>query len=435
MSTTTGATRELVCRVARLCTTSTLQRRSMGWVGSCVELAARLYKTKGWSNGLPGVDYAAQIYTKATQLGMTAMAQGAINIASIVPGDMVISNQSTYGHVSVVSSVDIVNNVVHTVEQNASGNGWADYSYNPTTKRLTRGTYYVVTGVVHDTDNKLTGGSSGSGNPPPLPTGSSPIKNGGFNADTGHWSVSGSANLVRNTSATGAGTNPYEGAGFAASNASQPGDSFSETNTASVSAGDTYCASAEVVTIGPGSGSSGTLALWLLGGSNDSSTYRYTNLPGANNWQHIKTCVMATGNRTHIKVQFYPDPGSPTVGVDVVDVHQTLNASSGFNNGNGYWNMQPGTNFALYTVAHAVGIDPYEGSAFGATNTSQPGGGFTQDLPRNITTGDTFCAEAKVVTVGNTTGASGALAIHLTGMTATEQSVFYFNNLPGGNAS
>ncbi|HKX73131.1 MAG TPA: hypothetical protein VJM32_03910 [Candidatus Saccharimonadales bacterium] len=345
-----------------------------------------------------------------------------------------------YGHISsslaANASVSAGDQVGTIVDQAAGAHlhlGLVEGTAFPTSNwgRLTcpnwQGTNSFVDPIAFLDAHPLQGGGN-----PPLPTGSSPIKNGGFNLDTSHWSVSGSANLARYTSVSG--TNPYEGAGFAASNASQSGDSFSETNTASISAGDTYCVSAEVVTIGAGSGSSGTLALWLLGSTNDSSTYRYTSLPGSNNWQSIKTCVMATGSRTQIKVQFYPDPGSPTVGIDAIDAHQTLNASGGFNNGTGYWNLQAGTNFTTYTTAQAVGTNPYEGGAFGATNTSQSGGGFMQDLPRSIAPGDTFCTEAKVVTVGNTTGASGALAIYLTGTTATEQSVFHFSGLPGGNA-
>lgn len=140
----------------------------MGW--QCVELAARLYKAKGWSNGLPGVSYAAQIYTMADSLNMTAMAQGSIDITKIVPGDMVVSNQATYGHVSVVSSVDVSANKVTAVEQNANSNGWATYDYSTTTKKLTRGTYYNVTGVVHDPDNSLVNGDSSSpnGSPPQI---------------------------------------------------------------------------------------------------------------------------------------------------------------------------------------------------------------------------------------------------------------------------
>jgi hypothetical protein len=279
---------------------------------------------------------------------------------------------------------------------------------------------------------RSTGGTTTPPPPPPPPTGSSPIKNGGFNASTAHWSAYGTANLARYTMADGKGANPYEGAAYLASNASQPGDSVAQTNAVTISAGDTWCASAEAVTLGAGPGSSGTLALWLLGGSNDVSTYRYENLPGSNNWQAIKTCVMATGSRSQVKVQFYPDPGSPTVGLDAVDVHQTLNTSGGFNNGNSYWNLMPSTNLATYATTQNVGTNAYEGSAFAATNTALAGGGFLQDMPRNIAPGDTFCAEAQVVTVGNATGGAGALALFLTGG-ATEQSVAYFNNLPGNS--
>lgn len=130
-------------------------RWGMGW--QCVELAARLYKARGWSNGFPGVNYAAQIYTMAGSLGMNATAQGSIEIGSIAPGDMVVSDQATYGHVSIVSSIDKDHNKVTTVEQNANDSGWAMYDYDATTKKLTRGSYYKVTGVVHDPDNKLDG--------------------------------------------------------------------------------------------------------------------------------------------------------------------------------------------------------------------------------------------------------------------------------------
>ncbi|HSW81645.1 MAG TPA: cutinase family protein, partial [Candidatus Saccharimonas sp.] len=271
--------------------------------------------------------------------------------------------------------------------------------------------------------------------PPPALTGASPIQNGGFNQDTSHWSVSGSANLVFNNASSTPNTYPYEGAGFAAINASQPNDSVWETNVATISLYDTYCVSARVNTIGQGSGGGGTLALWLLGSSNDVSTTSFSNLPGPNAWQEVKTCVMATGARQQVKVQFYPTPGAPTMGIDAVDVHQTLNVTGGFNNGNNYWNLMPGTNLATYTTADNVGTTPYEGSAFGATNTSRQGGSFLQDMPHNIGSGDTFCVEAQVVTVGNVTGASGALALYLMGGDgATEQSAVQFGPLPGGNA-
>lgn len=139
-----------------------------GSAWQCVELAARMYKTQGWSNGLPGVSYAAQIYTMASTLNMTAMAQGSIVITKIVPGDMVVSDQATYGHVSLVDSVDVANNAVHVVEQNAGGSGTGTYTYDPVAQKLTRGTYYTVTGVVHSPNNTLTnsgGGGSTSSTP------------------------------------------------------------------------------------------------------------------------------------------------------------------------------------------------------------------------------------------------------------------------------
>ncbi len=177
------------------------------------------------------------------------------------------------------------------------------------------------------------------------------------------------------------------------------------------------------------------MAIWLTGGTtNDSSTIAFSNLPGGNNWKPAKTCVTATTAQSYVKVQVYPTPGAPTIGLDAVDVHQTLSANGGFNSGMNYWNAQPGTNYVAYASADNTGTNPYEGYRFGATNTATAGGSIYQDLLHTVAAGDTFCVSAQLVTVGNTTGAAGALYLYLTGTNATEQSDATFNGLSGGNS-
>ena len=368
----------------------------------------------------------------ATNWGSSSKATGLVN-STPAPGAVAWWAAGTYdqgyligsaGHVAYVDSVNS-NGSVNIEEYNYGGTGqWH-------TRTITPGTSTEQVQFIHFAD---LSGSSGS-SPPPPPSGASPIQNGGFNAGTSHWATSGTANLAYYTAVSGMGTNPYEGSGYAATNASSSGDSISETNTATIHTGDTWCASAEVVTIGNATGGSGTLAIWLTGGAtNDSSTYAFSNLSGTNNWKPAKTCVTATTAQSYVKVQVYPTPGAPTIGLDAVDVHQTLNANGGFNSGMDYWNAQPGTNYVAYAAADNTGTNPYEGYRFGATNTATSGGSIYQDLPRAVVVGDTFCASAQVVTVGNTTGAAGALYVYLTGGTGTEESHSSFSGLPGGNS-
>jgi len=387
-------------------------RNCTSWVAS--KLAANGFNASGYGN-------AATWGTRATTAGYTVDSTPSAGAVAWFPAYAADAggNVGVTGHVAYVESAS--GSTANISEYNYGGTGM--YHTRSITASSAEQVQYIHFITV-----------SGGGSSPPLPSGASPIENGGFNGSTAHWSASGTANLAYYTAASGTGTNPYEGSGYAATNASQSGDSISETNVATVSPGDTWCASAEVVTVGNATGGSGILVIWLMGGStNDSSTYTFSNLPGNNSWQSVKTCVTATTNQSYVKVQFYPTPGGPTIGVDAVDVHQTLSANGGFNSGMDYWNAQPGTNYVAYAAADNTGTNPYEGYRFGATNTATTGGSIYQNLPHTIAVGDTFCVSAEVVTVGNTTGGAGTLAIWLTGGTTNDSSTFAFSNLPGGN--
>jgi hypothetical protein len=124
----------------------------------CVELAQRLYQARGWHGGVfSGVGGAYQIYDNASALGMSRQPNG--SISALVPGDMIIHGTDTgggFGHVSIVDSV--AGSTVNVVEQNASPNGRATYSFNGST--LSRSATGTIRGVVHDPGNQSGGGAS-----------------------------------------------------------------------------------------------------------------------------------------------------------------------------------------------------------------------------------------------------------------------------------
>ncbi len=61
--------------------------------------------------------------------------------------------------------------------------------------------------------------------------------------------------------------------------------------------------------------------MWLLGvNGQDNSFTLVNNLPGNGVWAPASVCVQATGPHSSIRIEFYPTPGGPTVGLDVVSV-------------------------------------------------------------------------------------------------------------------
>ena len=116
------------------------------------------------------------------------------------------------------------------------------------------------------------------------------------------------------TYASGANTQAYEGNDYGATNTGTPGGSIYQDIPASISAGQSYCASMEAVTDGTATGGGGVLSLWLLGGGgNENSTFSFSNLPGGDSWTPGSTCMTATTSHTSVEVQFYPDVNGPTV--------------------------------------------------------------------------------------------------------------------------
>jgi hypothetical protein len=124
-----------------------------GW--QCVELAARLYATKGWGTVHAGGNNGAAYIPEGTA-GMVFHANG--DGYAPVPGDMIIFNPTSsnpYGHVAIVDSV--AGATINDVEQNASWSGRGTVTVSGAT--LQGG----VKGVEHSPKNtNSSGGSLGS---------------------------------------------------------------------------------------------------------------------------------------------------------------------------------------------------------------------------------------------------------------------------------
>jgi CHAP domain len=121
----------------------------------CVELAQRLYYTRGWYGGthFTGVQSAYQIYGLAGSLGMQAHANGS---GVPVPGDMIVHQGTSAfpdGHVAVVDSVTPT--AVNVVEQNASSTGRATYGLSGSTIQPRSG-FGTILGYVHAPANHFT---------------------------------------------------------------------------------------------------------------------------------------------------------------------------------------------------------------------------------------------------------------------------------------
>ncbi|MBV1855817.1 hypothetical protein [Catellatospora tritici] len=224
------------------------------------------------------------------------------------------------------------------------------------------------------------------------------------------------------------GTDPYEGPMYGSVQSTQSGGSIYQDITRTIYPGDTYCASAQVATEGTATGGGVEMTVFLIWGNVESSTKTVADLPNRNNWTPVGTCVTATSAHTAVRIQFYPKVGGPAVAVDAVDLHVSLAANGGFNNGTSYWSAFAPTTFTTYGPGTAGA--PYEGSRFAAATA---GGSVYQDSGRILNPGDTYCATAQVASFGSTTGSGGTLAVWLLGGT-TENATTSFAGLPGSGA-
>ena len=256
------------------------------------------------------------------------------------------------------------------------------------------------------------------------------VQDGGFERpDTSSWhNTKGSWLAIE--SAGRLETMPYGGKSFAVTNSSNSSGSIYQTVPLPIRAGDSLCADAEIVTAGTHTGARGEMAIWLLGESKSQVSFvRFARLAAKSRWSAISTCVTATGAHSSFRVQFYDAPKAPALAIDDVDVHQSFVANGGFNDhGGSGWHKTGRTWFGV-EPAGKLHTSAYEGGDFGATATSNSGGGIFQVASLPIRAGESFCADAEVVTAGRRSGAEGELALTLLGRSPSQSSSVSFGPL------
>jgi len=146
--------------------------------------------------------------------------------------------------------------------------------------------------------------------------------NAGFENGSGPWApLASGTNFVVYQGGQVAGESARSGSYYGATNTQMSGGGIYQDVALSTSPGQSVCGSAWVRTQYPGTGGAGTFALWLLGGSsNENGVATFSSLGNAGNWTQVSTCVTATTAHTTLRIQFYPQPGGPTIDIDDVDV-------------------------------------------------------------------------------------------------------------------
>lgn len=225
----------------------------------------------------------------------------------------------------------------------------------------------------------------------------------------------------------------HSGSWYGATSTASGGGGAYEDVAMSTSPGELVCASAWVRTQYPATGASGSFVIWLMGGSaSEPGDATFADLSNLGNWTQLHTCAQATAAHSTLRVQFYPTPGSPVVDMDDIDVHPSLAGNGGFESGAASWSPYPnaGSNFAVYNGG--AGTPAHSGSAFGATNASQGGGGIYQDISLSTSPGETICGSAWVRTEGSATGAAGAFTLWLINSAASDAGQATFSGLGNG---
>ena len=351
------------------------------------------------------------------------------------PGDVLsMGSQWSEGHTAVVTAVEVSHGygTVSILEQNMNGG-------NGTNTLEVAGNY-----VEPDWDMPVTGWLQARSQPvlaaDPAHRAAAGVPaadlvlDGGFNhRGNGAWHKTGHARfhveigrITRHLASTAA----YEGYGYALTRSSAPGGGIYQDISFPVTAGESFCADAEVVTAGVGSGAKGTMMLWLLGNSaSQFAKERFGPLRGKDDWSPVSSCVTANGAHSVIRIQFYDAPHTPTLGIDAVDVHESFVVNGGFDHGERTgWHA---TRHSWLGVEPAGALDtmPYGGDGFAVTNTTAPSGGIYQDATVPIGVGDSLCADAEVVTAGAHLGARGKMALWLLGKSRAQVSFVEFPRL------
>ncbi|WP_205648123.1 CHAP domain-containing protein [Actinomadura rubteroloni] len=245
---------------------------------------------------------------------------------------------------------------------------------------------------------------------PPRPPAPGALKNGGFET-SGNWSAS-SIGFARYTRTTG-GIAPHGGSYFAAVSNASGGGSLKQDVQGTVKPGYSYCATARV-TSRTRDGAHGSMAMWFLGGTQESTGVGFSRLVKGT-WKLIRTCQTAKYAHTAIRVEFYPSVNTADLGIDDVDLRADMVKNGGFNNGPDNWTNTGSANFITYAGG-------YEGSRYMATNAKKAGDSIRQDIAVTIPAGRRFCLDAMVQTAGG--GTHGAVDMALWGLNGSEKANF-----------
>jgi hypothetical protein len=396
----------------------------------CVELSMRwLYLAYGVHPYPANGSQVVADYSRSDGGDLSQIANDGSSVP--LPGDVLsMEPTSANGHTAVVTGTNVThgNGSINILEQNMNGgNGTNTLSVVDNVVEPDYG-MPVTEWLQSPEAAKEVGGGV------PSSDGADLVRDGGFNrGDGGGWRTVRGSHFATMPAGKIA-TRPFEGNGFGVTSTGVAGGGIYQDISFPVSAGESFCADAEVVTAGNRASARGNLTLWLLGSSaRQASRVSFGPLPGGNRWRSISTCVTATGPRSVIRVQFYDAPGTPTLAVDAVDVHQSLVENGGFNfSDGGIWRKARHSRFAII-AARKVGTRPYEGNGFGVTSTSVKGGGIYQNIALAVRAGQSFCADAEVVTAGSRTHARGSLTLWLLGASGNQSSTVGFGPLAGAS--
>jgi hypothetical protein len=268
-------------------------------------------------------------------------------------------------------------------------------------------------------------------------------QNGSFEAGMAPWQEGGNSNFaVYANGQIAPGDTAYAGTHYAATNATGPGGGFYEDIVGlTINPGDTFCGSAELREQLNETGATGNFVIWLIGGSSDENgSAAFSDLGNGANWEQFSACVTATTAHTQVRIQFYPNPGTGTIDVDAVDVHDALEVAApvsqngGFESGAAPWQVGSDSNFVVYANGQIAPSDTaFAGTHYAATNTSAAGGGFYEDITGlSIGPGDTFCGSAELREQLSETGVSGSFVVWLIGGSSNESGSAEFSNLGNG---
>jgi hypothetical protein len=396
----------------------------------CVELSMRwLYLEYGVRPYAANGSGVVANYSRADGGDLEQIANDGSSVP--LPGDVLsMEPTSTEGHTAVVTATKVThgNGSINILEQNMNGGNGTN-------------TLSVVDNIVQpdygmSVTEWLQSPSAVSTSAPNAPSAPSDeradlVSDGGFNhADGSGWRTARRSHFAT-VRAGRIATRPYEGNGFATTYTSAAGGGIYQDIPFPVTAGESFCADAEVVTAGERTKAEGDMTIWLRGTSPaQSSRVSFGPLPGGNRWTRRSTCITATRRHSDIRVQFYDDPKTPALAIDAVDVHQSLAANGGFNSADrGRWRTEAGSRLSI-DPAGSSATRPYEGNRFAVTSTSVAGGGIYQDMPFPVAAGESFCADAAVVTAGARAGAGGNMTIWLRGTSASQSSKISFGPLP-----